>query len=378
MVNGFLDPYSMNKLLAGVIQANSTVRGNFLQNTFFNDVATHNYDTINFDKEFAANVTPTPWVDAKVDADLITIQGYAHQEFGFSYLKEGLGSADYDELTYRQMGAPLGQVDLMANWLADLRKKLAVTEASFESRFELVASSLIQNGGYTAAGEKHPTMIYNFNRTKVTTDAGYLGDYVPEIDLSTLNGNGGVGKRAWGSSGGTKAPTPYLDTVKAVKTALRNSSDVIVVMSEDAYDLLEADITANYKTAADTTIAVQTRIELKVLPEITPYEGVMYRRTLPLGNGRSVDIFTYTAGYNDRKTGVFSRYVPDGELWVVPRRNGIKRYGRIKHLGARFQAMERYINTWEDAKTKAQESEIHCSFVMGWRRVDSVVRWKVK
>jgi hypothetical protein len=372
----FLSPYAMDKVLEGVIPANQPVRPNWLQ-SFFTDVDVHYKDTINFDKEFQTKNIPVMYVHPDVDAPLVQFQGFGTQEFTFAYLKEGLASPDYSQINSRQLGGQFGEVNPWVNHLAWMKKALATTEANFETRFEITAASLLVNGGYTASSEFHETVVYNFNRTTVTTDADYLSRYVPSIDLTTLVGNGGAGKRAWGSTGGTKAPTPYQDFITACMTCLRQGGIAGAILSDDAYLALEADITTNYKDAAVTTLSVMNSIELKVLPVIEKYLDVNFRRAISLGNGQIVNVYTYSAGYHDRTTGVFTKYIPDGRMIIVPVANFIKRYGRIKHPKAQYEPMDRYINTWEDAKTGKIESEIHCNFVMGSRNIDRVVSWRV-
>lgn len=368
----FLNPYEMSKVLEGVIPANKDARPNWLQ-TAFGNVNTTEHATVNFDQEFQTKNTVAMYVAPTVDAPLIKLQGFGTKELGFAYVKEGLSSPDYEEINARQIGQQFGQVDVWANWIMNIRKKLAITEFNFENLFELNASNLIFTSKHTAESALHPTVLYDFNRTVVTTAAEFAKGYVPEVDLTTLD-SGGVGNLAWTANG-----TPYVDVITACATVLRRGSIRAIVMAQDAYELLEADITTNYKDAATLTLAVESRIELKVLPEVDKYQDLNYRRSLPIGSGRTVDIFTYEAVYHDRLTGVETAYVPDGYFAVLPSPdNGIKRYGRIMHPGAQFGAMPRYVNTWEDAKTGVMESEIHMNYLMGFVDVDTVVAWKVK
>jgi hypothetical protein len=367
----FLTPYEMSKMLEGVIPANRVARPNYLQ-TSFGNVATTERSTVNFDVEFQTKNTPAMYVSPTVDAPIIRLQGFGTKEMSFAYVKEGLASPDYEEINSRQLGDQFGQVDVMRNWVENIRRKLAITEFNFENLFELNASNLIFTGRHTAESARHPTVLYDFNRTVVTTAEDFAKGYVPEVDLTTLD-SGGVGNLAWTSNG-----TPYKDLITACATTLRRGSIRSIVMAGDAYELLEADITANYKDAAELTLSVMNRIELKVLPEVDMYQDLNYRRSLPIGNGRTVDIFTYDAIYHNRATGVEAKYVPDGHFAVLTDpSNGIKRYGRILHPNADYAAMPRYINTWEDQKSGKSESEIHCNYLLGFVDIDSVVSWKV-
>lgn len=374
----FLSPYEAGKVLEGVLPANKTVRPNWLQ-THFGQVRTSESRTINFDQEFSTKNTMGMFVAPHSDVTPITLENFGHKELTFGYAKEGLNSPDYEEISTRQLGQPLnGPIDVMANELADIRAKLAKAEQRFENLFEYIAAQILFYGSYSAVSEKHPLVAYDFGRTVVTTDAGYLAGNVPSIDLTTLVGNGGAGKRAWDSTGGTAAPTPVKDVIKMASTAYIRAGVSVCLMSSDAYELFEDDITTNYATAANLTTAVLGRVELKILPMVEAYQSLNYRRTFPLGNGKFVDIYTYDAIYHDRTTGVATPYVPDGYVVMIPPSSyGAKVYGRIMHPRAQYAAMPRWMNVWEDNKTGKREWEIHTSFIMGHTDIDSVVSWKV-
>ena len=373
----FLSPYQMSKVLSGVIPANRVARPNWLQ-TSFGRVSTTESETVNFDVEFASNNTPAMYVAPTVDAPLIKLQGFGTKEMRFAYVKEGLSAPDYTEINSRQLGQDFGNVNVMANYVDNIRKKLAITEFNFENLFELNASKLILNAAYTVTSALHPTVTYDFDRTTVTTDAGYLAGYVPEIDLTTLVANGGAGKRAWDVTDGTADVTPYKDLIKACQTLLRRGSIRAAVISDDAYAYLEADINTNYKDAATLTYSIESRIEMKVLPEVEMYQDLNFRRSIPIGQGRTIDIYTYSAVYHNRSTGVATAYIPDGYMCILPSPEaGVKVYGRIMHINANYAAMPRYINSWTDPKTGKMESEIHTNYLMGIPDANLFVTWKV-
>jgi len=370
----FMSPYSTAKLLSGVIPANKTIRPNWLQ-TFFTDVRTSEAKTVNFDKEFAVKNVMGMNVSPDVDATPIMLPDYGHQELSFSYAKEGLNSPDYEEISTRRIGDAIGTVNVAANEIANIRDKLAIAEQRFENLFELNASHIIFTGGHTAESEKHPKVVYDFGRTKVTTSAVFLKGYVPEVDLTSLNvSGGGAGVRAWTAGGGT----PVADLITMVNTANRRSGVKAVVMAGDAYALFEADIAANYKDAATLTLSVQNRIELHVLPTVETYQGLNYRRSYPVGNGRFVDIYTYDAVYHTRDGGVETAYVPNGFVACLPNPElGLKVYGRIMHPKAKYAAMPRWLNFWMNEKTGKREWEEHMNYILGHKDIDSVVAWQV-
>lgn len=375
----FLTPYQTSKLLTGVIEADTTPRPNFFQ-TAFGTVSSTTRDTVNFDVEFGVKNVAAMHIDPDVDAPLIRLQGFGTKEMQFSYLKEGLAGADFTELNSRQLGQQFGaDQNIMANYVANLQKKLTIAEQRFQNRFELNARDLLVNGTYTAESAYHAKVFYDFGRTIVTTDVGYLKGNVPEIDLTTLNGNGGVGKRAWGSTGGAVDPTPVKDFVKAAATAQRKGLIRLCLMSEDAYDEFFLDLKTNYADAWDLTKSVTDRTHMRITPEITKANDLNYRMSYNAGNGQEIDIYTLSSVMNNRDTGVEEAIMPDGYMLMLPApMHGYKIYGRIMHLRAGYQALPRFINTWTDAKSDKMESEVHSNYVMGIPDANRFISWKVK
>jgi len=145
----FLSPYQMGKVLDGVIPANRIARPNFLQ-TWFSRVEYKSTETVNFDREFQAKNTVAMYVAPSIDAPIMQLQGYGTQELRFAYVKEGLTSPDWEEINQRAIGNDFGNVDVMANWVENIRKKLAYTEFNFENLFELNAANILTTGTHTA------------------------------------------------------------------------------------------------------------------------------------------------------------------------------------------------------------------------------------
>lgn len=375
----FMSPYEVSKYLSGVIEGKKFNKGTFLSDQFADRDVTEN-PTFNVDREADQKNVMGQYVHPKADAGYIQLPDYGTEELRFAYAKEAINTDDFETLNQREIGQPFGMIDVNANDAARLQKKLANAINAVDNLKEKAAADIAFLGGHTAEGPKASKVVWNFNRTVVTADADYVkGTYIPEIDLTTLVGNGGAGKRAWDSAGGTKAPTPYLDIKKMVQTGLARAKPIkMIVMDTNAYQLLEDDIIANYSKAADLTLAVRDRIELQIIPMVETYRGLTYQRLLPFAGGSVVAIYTYTAAYNDRITGVETPYVPTGRIVGIPdaRYQGI-RYGRIMHRKARWGAMPIWVNTWMNEKTGEFEQEIHSSFVMFPWDVDALVSWKV-
>lgn len=375
----FMSPYDVAKYLSGVIPGNQDVRQNWLQ-SFFGNRSTTEDPTINLDREFDKTNVGGMYVHPRAKAEQITLPDFGTTELRFAYAKEALESDDFITLNQRQLGDQFGVINIQANDARRLREKAGLALGAFENLKEIAARDILFYGSHIARSKKFPAVTWNFGRTVVTTDAGYLSDYIPEIDLTTLTGNGGTGKRAWDSTGGTKAPTPYKDVVKIVKTANRRQGISAILMSDNVYEMLEADINTNYKDAADLTISVEQRIELRKLPDYTMYQGLMLRRILPIGNntGMTVPIYTYIAYQKDRETGVNANIIPKNYVVAIPpARNQAVRYGRIMHRKANWNAMPIWINSKINGETGEIEQELHTSYVMFPFDINSVISWKV-
>ncbi len=372
----FMSPYDVGKYLTGVIPGNKDIRQNWLQSHFGNRDTTE-LPSINLDREFDQANIMGQFVHPRAKAGQIELPDYGSTELRFAYWKEGLQSDDFITLNQRQMGDQFGQVDVLANDARRLDQKLGLALGTKENLMELAAANILVYGKFTAQSPKHAAVVWDFNRTKVTTDAGYINGYAPEMDLTTLNGNGGVGKRAWNATGGTAAPTPYKDLMKMVQTANRRQGVEVVWMSDAAADALEVDINTNYRDAAVLTLAVEQRISLNILPVYKKFQTLNYRRTVMIGQ-QSIDIFTYGAAYKDRVDGTKKYFEQAGYVVCIPPANNqIVRYGRIMHRKANWAAMPIWVNVTTDQETGEIEQTLQSNFVMAPLDIDSIVSWKV-
>jgi hypothetical protein len=374
----FMSPYEVSNYLSGVIEGRQKNKQTFLFDQF-GDRDTTEDEFVNLDKERDEKNVSGEYVHPKVDASYIQLPDFGTQRLGFAYAKEALNTDDFITLNQRELGQPFGQVDINGHDSRRLQKKLANALNAFDVLKERASRDILFYGTHTASGPKASTVKWDLGRVVATTDTEYLNYTASAIDLTTLNANGGSGKRAWGSTGGTVPPTPYKDMKNMVQVAMNRGKPITkFVMSTNAYDLLEADILANYKDAANLEYVVMQRIELKILPEVEMYDGLTFRRMLPIGVGQSVPIYTYTNTYHDRITGASTAYVPTGYVVGIPAMNNqMVRYGRIMHRKARWQAMPVWINTWENMKTGDFEQELHTSFVIAAYDINSVISWKV-
>jgi hypothetical protein len=386
----FWDSEGIRKFLDGVIrtQALKISTQNFLQSNL-GDVNTTLSDTVNFDIEKARKNIMGHYAAPKADVRGIELPTFGHKEFRFTYSKEFIGDSEYVEARQRRLGQL--DIDVMANMAADLQEKTAIAMNCFTNLKELGIRDIIYKGTHTATSEYHPTMTWDFGRNTIIDGTTYLAAlkshtaYSVDFTNASFTDNGGATKRCWDVTGGTVAPTPYKDIISAAKAQKRKLGGRlgICIISEDALEYLERDLQANYAEASKTTTMVLANIEQKILPAAAKFEGLEFRRALPITDGSGsptgyLNVYTYAAWYHERKTGVLKQLIPNGWFAILPPPEyGIIRYGKIMHRKAEFQAQQYFINTWENQKEGTRNSEIHSSWVLGYPDIDVVCAWKV-
>jgi len=397
----FLGPYDTEKVLSGVLRALPIKRPNFMQ-TFFPEIPPTNKRTLNFDQEYATKNVMGMFVEPKADVDPIRLPTFGHKELTFAYAKEGIDSDEFEELDSRQIGDPFGQVDVLKNKAARFVRKVTLAEQRFENLFELVSCSLAMYGGYKAQSEKHPLVVYDFARTVATTatqihwDSTSLLHLIPSVNLtasavtspwgttamSVVATDGGAGytqgQRLWSKSLVTAGTaTPVKDINLMVQTCNERATAKAIIMSNDAWDVFQFDVNTNYKDAANKTLNVSSTITLIVKPQVEVVKGLTFRCVWTLENGVTIPIYSYNGVYNDRTTGVETKYIGNGWVFVMPDTGGLKVHGRIMHPKANWNAQARWLNYWMDDKTGIEEWEIHTNFIIGHTLIDALVAWKV-
>ena len=398
----FLGPYDTEKVLSGVLKALPIKRPNYMQ-SFFPEIAPTNKRTLNFDQEYSTKNVMGMFVEPKADVDPIRLPTFGHKELTFAYSKEGIDSDEFEELNSRQIGDQFGQVDVLKNKAARFVRKVMLAEQRFENLFEYVASSLVMYGGYKAASEKHPIVIYDFGRTVATLasqihwDADTHLRLVPSVNLTenevdspwgtvampVIATDGGAGytqgQRKWTKALVTAGTaTPVKDVTLMVQTCNERSTIKSIVMQDDAWDVFSFDVNTNYKDAASKILYVTSPVELIVKPQLAVVNGLTFRQMWTFENGLSVPIYSYNGVYNDRTTGVETKYVGSGWVFALPDTGGLKVHGRIMHPKANWNAQARWLNYWMDDKTGTEEWESHTSFIMGHTIINAVVAWKVR
>jgi hypothetical protein len=373
----FLTPYEQDKVLEGVIPANKVKRTNWLQSLFGNFAFTSN-QTINLDEEFATGNPMGQPAAPRSKPSQIQLGEFATREYRFAYTKEVISSDDFEQVNHRQLGQAFGVVNPMENDLMRFRIKYGLALGAIENLYEKSCASILTTCTNVAESPYFPRMTWDFGRTTATTDAVYLTGEFGAVDLTTLVGNGGTGKRAWGSTGGTKAISPYKDFLKWVSNA-RNlgKNPTKALMSFDVWDSIQADLIANYKDAATTTILSNARIELQIIPLLENYQDVTFLGSIRVG-ATPIDCYSYAGQYNDRITRASTKYYPEsGYLTLVPDSSMlIKRQGRILNRKAGYEPMEIFLSIKESDRGDI-EQEMECSYFFAPLDPNAVITYKV-
>lgn len=401
----FADPYSAQKILSGVLRAlndGQPKRPNWLQSFYPAAPQLINDRTVNFDQQFSIRNVMGTFALPNADVNPVSLPSFGHKEHSFSYAKEAVtdGDDDFDTLYMREMGDQFGQINILANKAMRLNQKFAQVEQRFENLFEYVASQIMLYGGYGARSEYYPLYVYDFERQVSTSYKDIKTDrdtLVSSVNLTTspvtapwdatktilpvLASAGAAytaGEKAWTKDNITAGTaTPYKDILQMLLTCNEWGSASAIHMSQDAYEMFNFDIETNYKEASVTTTLAMLQIEREILPRISSIDDLHFQRTVSMGNGINLPVYTYKAIYHDRNTGSRTRYVGPGWVNIIPSGGFVKAYGRIMHRKANYAAMPRWINTWSDDKSGIQQWEWHTNFVMGHTAINSFVSWKV-
>lgn len=395
----FLDYYTVHPWIQGVLTDYTEKRNNFLQG-FFNVAAgeTTPYDTVNFDRDFSIRNVVGQFVDPKGVQTEIQDRGFDGINFSFSYFKEPFSSPEYIQLLNRMPGQQIGDVQsLQLQFKRKLDEKVRLAYMAKENLHELVASQIILNGAYSSKSEKHKEVIYNFQRPVLSNSLTYAdvgqtytfadateretfldSRRVSQVDLTTLVANGGAGKRAWGSTGGTKDVSPYADVTRIVQGNNETSGTSALIMSYDAYLLYAKD--PLWEKAADNTKNWATHLTPQILPTIQSFNGLMLIDFhIAPGASGPIPIYIYNGEYVDRTTGLTKKFIPPGYVIALPSPSyGRTVFGKIMHRKAWWEPMPVWMNYWTNDKDGGEEWEMHSNFVMGHTKIQDLICWKVK
>ena len=252
--------------------------------------------------------------------------------------------------------------------------------------------------------------------------SGQVPDMVPQTDLTTLFANTSTavgGGLSWDSVDGATGtsvagvlmdvalPSPVKTVFRMLKISGWRSGGYAIVMSNDAYAWYINDLNKNYLVQANVLNSVidDRRFDLEFAAYVTQNDGLTFRRWLDTGiaahdgtgmlgannldvvnSGLSqlteglgrLPIFTYDAKYTNRATGILEPFWNNGFVAVMPNPDfGNIRYGIIRHLNAKFQAVPRWVNYWLNPQTGFEEWELHSAPAYFHSDPNAMIVWKV-
>lgn len=321
-----------------------------------------NFDTevIDFDK-ISDDLRVSIYVDPALSARATYERGYSTKKYTAPYTKQK-ESVNTKRLWKRAAGEPINNFKSPAEKYRAALLQAAVDMRTRHLRFmEVQASKLLIAGQYTAVSELYPApVVIDYERNSNNA-----------YNFTTLNANGGVGKRAWGSTGGTKPVSPIAD-LEEFLDACQEQIEVMYI-SEDAWAEVKKDTTFN--KLIDTTVRQATSLSVELGPKQGTIQGLKYRGNLVSNN---TEIWTYAGTYQDPTSGTITRFFPLGYVIGVPSSTfGTVAYGAIQHGGAEYQSFDIFWNMWMEEEFGIPYIQMQSAPMLVHTKINSTFAHKV-
>jgi hypothetical protein len=377
----FATPYELNEI-AGTLVDRDIPTPTELQSNF-SSVQLFETETINLDK-IAPDLRIGVFVAPEMQAGVTTPRGYETKVFYPGYWKDKT-TVDFRNIRTRKAGEQISVPTSNAGRIAAaLQENMAIMKAKRERLLEWVASQILLYGSYVATSSKHPSVLVDLEPNIATSAATLNGGKANRANLTgtavnlptgstlpVINDNGGNGKRAWDSTGGTATVSPVTDLQAMLDAAWEPISKIY--MSDNAFKYLQADplfskIVTPFLQAAST-------ITLDLVPKQQNKEGLKLRGFLGL-----IPIYTYNAQYQavTDNSSTLTKFLPDGWVVMVPdARYGVQAYGAIQHGSADFVAQEIFWNSWIEDEFGHPYLQGQSAPIFMHTKVNSTVAWKV-
>ena len=216
----FLDPSELDEI-SGVLEDRSYPLPNELQSNF-GTVNTFETETIDLDKvspDLRIGIFVAPEVNAKVT----TGRGYQTKVFYPGYWKDKT-TVDFRNIRKRGVGQALSTPTSNAGKIAAaMQNHMDIMKGKRTRLLEWIAAQILIHGKYTAVSELHPSVLVDLEVNVAQNAADLNGGNANRANLTAstvhewpaINDNGGVGKRAWDSTGGTATVSPHTITASA-------------------------------------------------------------------------------------------------------------------------------------------------------------------
>ena len=326
----------------------------------FGNAINFNTETIDFD-QIDDDLRVAIYVDPSLSAKNLREKGFSTKTYRAPYTKQK-ASITPANIWKRAAGEPINNfASPNEKYLATLVNK-AVTMRTMQQRLlEKAASELLLAGTYTASSEMYPTpIIIDFERKAANS-----------LNFATLNANGGVGKRVWGSTGGTTTVSPMADIEEFLDGCQEHIETIY--MSDDAWAQFKAD--PKFVTMMDLTSRNMTASNFELYAKQGTIQGLKYRGRL-VSNG--TDIWTFNGTYKHPDTGAITKYIPAGYVVGVPSSSyGTVAYGAIQHGEAGYQSVDMFWNMWTDPEFGVPYLQMQSAPMLVHTKINSTFAIKV-
>jgi len=326
----------------------------------FGNVINFDTPTIDFDA-IADDLRVAIYVDPSLSAKNLREAGFSTKTYRAPYTKQK-ASVTPANIWKRAAGEPINSfASPTEKYLATLVNKAATMRTMNQRLLEKAASELLLAGTYTASSELYPTpIIIDFER-KATNS----------LNFATLNANGGVGKRVWGSTGGTATVSPIADLEEFLDGCQEHIETIY--MADDAWAQFKAD--PKFATMIDLTSRNLTASNFELNPQQGTIQGLKYRGRL-VSNG--TDIWTFNGTYKHPDTGTITKYIPSGYVVGVPSSAfGTVAYGAIQHGEAGYQSVDMFWNMWTDPEFGVPYLQMQSAPMLVHTKINSTFAIKV-
>jgi len=326
----------------------------------FGSVINFDTETIDFDKienDFRVAIYVAPELSARSTR----LRGYSTKTYKAPYTKQK-ESVTPENIWKRPAGAPVNNFGSPAQrYAATLAAKVVFMREKHMRLLERTAAQLLLAGTYTASSDLFPEpIVVDFERKPGNTQ-----------DFTTLNANGGVGKRAWGSTGGTATVSPVADLDEFFSNCQEHIDTIYI--SDNAWAELIKD--PAFKNLLDTTNRNLTMSNFEVGPKQQSIQGLKYRGMIA-SNGTQV--WTFNGVYQDPVTGAITKYIPDGYVVGVPSAQfGSIAYGAIMHGEAGYQSVDMFWNMWMEEEFGIPYVQMQSAPLMVHTKINSTFAIKV-
>jgi hypothetical protein len=377
----FATPYELNEIY-GTLTDREYPTPTELQSNF-GIMQPFETETINLDK-VSPDLRIGIFVAPDAQAKPTVARGYQTKVFYPAYWKDKT-TVDFRNIRARRVGEQISVPTSNAGRIAAaLQDNMMIMQAKRDRLLEWIASQILLYGSYVATSERHPSVLVDLE-PNIATDAATLNGgranranlTATAVNLPTgstlpvITDNGGAGKRAWGSTGGTKAVSPIADLQQMLDASWEPISKIY--MSDDAW--LEVTKDASFATVISTLITTTSSFLVDLLPKQQSKEGLKLRGTIA-----GIPIWTYNAAYQGTASSAstLTKFIPNGWVVMVPAANyGVQAYGAIQHGAADFVASELFFNSWVEDEFGTPWLQAQSCPLFLHTKINSTVAWKV-